>query len=240
MSELDARLDDAREAIATMGPPQDLWARVLERADAGAAVLDLPVAAGRRRISRWLAVGSVAACLLAVAAVVASDNDTVLTTDSASRPDEPVGEGSTVFAEDVEIVGFDDLRPMLDIDAVVRDAEATGQFRVEGIVVAIECADTRTSTGGAPDGRDLILGGQVTVNEDELTTLDDVDVALGDRVALIIREGLPAGQRVTLYEPSLWHGEQASAGSCEDLVESVPSNLDGGFFDHIVGVIRTP
>lgn len=92
-------------------------------------------------------------------------------------------------------------------------------------MVAIQCA-------GARSGKYLILGGVVTDNTDGPARLDDINVAVGDLGALIIRKGLPpVGQRVTLYHPSLWYGEQASehAGSCNDLVESVPSSRDGGF-----------
>jgi hypothetical protein len=60
-------------------------------------------------------------------------------------------------------------------------------------------------------------------------------VAVGDLLALIIREKPEhVGQRVTLYQPSLWYGAKASEqGSCNELVDSVPENLDGGFFDRV-------
>ena len=45
MSELDDRLKEGREVIATMDPPDDLWASVVERANNGdAAVHDLTIA----------------------------------------------------------------------------------------------------------------------------------------------------------------------------------------------------
>ena len=68
--------------------------------------------------------------------------------------------------------------------------------------------------------------------------LDETTVVVGDLLALIIRNAPSGGrtQRVTLYQPSLWYGEQASnSGSCIELVESVPDNLDGGFFDDVDG-----
>lgn len=106
----------------------------------------------------------------------------------------------------------------------------SGEFRV-GRAVVIQCASTRSNG-------DLILGGVVTENTEDIATLDQADVAVGDLLALIIRNGpSPSGQRVTLYHPSLWYGQRASehVGSCNDIVESVPSNLDGGFFDDVRG-----
>jgi len=99
-------------------------------------------------------------------------------------------------------------------------------------VVAVQCA------GATNGGRDLILGGVVTENSDGPGRLDETTVAVGDLLALIIRNAPSGGrtQRVTLYQPSLWYGEQASnSGSCIELVESVPDNLDGGFFDDVDG-----
>ncbi len=91
------------------------------------------------------------------------------------------------------------------------------------------------STGARSNARDLILGGVVSDNTEGLAMLDDVNVRVGRLLALIIRGNDDVGQRVTLYQPSLWYGEQADehAGSCDDIVESVPPNLDGGYFDDI-------
>lgn len=59
------------------------------------------------------------------------------------------------------------------------------------------------------------------------------NAVLGDRVALIIREGGPdGGDRVALYADD---GE----GSCAELVESVRDHLDGGFFAYAGGDIET-
>jgi hypothetical protein len=238
MSEVEARLEEARAALATVAPPDDLWARALEAADAGPVVLDHSASAGRRAVLRWLGATAVAACLLVVAAVVIADDDTKVSTGTASTP---ASDGaSNVYAEDVEIDGVDGSRSVLGIDARVQGSQANGEFRMDGIVVAVQCGGSRPPSGLDPEGRDLILAGEVTVNRDGVTTLDEVGVGVGDRVALIIREGLPSGQRVTLYEPSLWHGDGATAGSCEELAESVPSNLDGGFFSDVIGTIRTP
>jgi Tol biopolymer transport system component len=123
----------------------------------------------------------------------------------------------------------------LSVDAAEQAGVVTGEFRVGNVVVSIQCAGRRRTPGD-----NLILGGVVTDNEDGLATLDDVNVAVGDRLALIIREdAIPGGrdQSVTLFHPELWYGAQASEydGSCSELVESVPSGLDGGFFEPVIG-----
>ena len=108
----------------------------------------------------------------------------------------------------------------LNIDAVEQDGEVTGEFRVNNVVVTLQCADTEF------DGRDLILGGEMTDDPDDqglVADVGDATVTVGDLLALIIREDDPDSYRVTLYAND-------SAGSCTELVESVPFNLDGGFF----------
>ena len=140
---------------------------------------------------------------------------------------EATDDGPTNLAKSEDVVIGEVGGQTLSVDAVEEDGEVTGEFRVDNVVVTIQCTGTRSLTGSDSNGRDLILGGEVTDNPDGLARLDEVNVAMGDLVALIVREN----GRVTLYAPSLWYGEQATAGSCNDLVESVPSNLDGGFFD---------
>lgn len=152
------------------------------------------------------------------------------------EPAPPAASTATLAKGDVEITGFGSSGlngQTLSIDAEQQDGKATGEFRVGNVVVAIQCA------GSTFDGRDLIVGGVVTEN-DGAPRLDDTTVAVGDLLALIIRhDGAPDGrtQRVTLYQPSLWYGEQANehTGSCIALVDSVPFNLDGGFFDDVDG-----
>jgi hypothetical protein len=236
MSELDDRLKEGRETVATMGPPEDLWARVVERSNDGyAAVLDLTVAPQhRRRPSLWLAVVAVAACLLAVVAVAAAvtaDRQAVDTVDPAESPTpttdttttEAADDGPTTLAkgEDVEIGGFAGLAGQtLNIDAVEEDGEVTGEFRVDNVVVTLQCADTEF------DEQDLILGGEVTDDPDgQGLGTGGHNVAVGDQLALIIREGQ---SRPGSYMPALY--VTGSAGSCTELVESVRYNLDGGYF----------
>jgi hypothetical protein len=158
---------------------------------------------------------------------------------TAPAPSTPTSEGTsdgpTVLAhvEEVEIRGFSGLNGLaLSIDAVEHDGVVSGEFRVGNVVVTIQCAGTRTYVG------DLILGGVVTANTDGSATLDDVSVAIGDVLALVIRDKpVHAGQRVTLYDPSIWYGEQAAQhdGPCNELVKSYPYSLDGGFFEDVTG-----
>jgi hypothetical protein len=110
--------------------------------------------------------------------------------------------------------------------------EGAREFRVDDVVVTVQCVDKRTSHEASLARRELILGGVVTANPGGVAMVDDVNVAVGDRLALIIREDHPDGHRDTLYHPSIWYGDQASehTGSCIELVVSVPSSLDGGFF----------
>lgn len=105
------------------------------------------------------------------------------------------------------------------------------QFRVANVVVAIQCTGIKST----PDStmRDLVLGGVVTDNPDNLATLDGVSVAVGDLLALIVREGPDdQGRRVTLYDNKQWFGG-ATISSCDELVESVPTWVDGGFFSAV-------
>ena len=59
----------------------------------------------------------------------------------------------------------------------------------------------------------------------------------GDVVALIIREegdkGDPDRESVTLFDPRSLPPGNGSAGSCTELVESVPGSLDGGSFNDV-------
>ena len=209
----------------------------------------------RARSARWLAAAAV--LVLVVAAVVLVRNagdgedapvDVVPTTTS-----EAGGPTTLAKGEDVEIDGFESefYGRTLNIDAVEEDGEVTGEFRVDNVVVTLECADTRQATGVDSTGRDLILGGEVTEDPDGQGLLVEpgkglvVDpgpgryVAVGDVVALIIREGdegdegAPERDSVTLYDSRAVPQGYGSAGSCTELVESVPGDLDGGFFNPV-------
>jgi len=87
-------------------------------------------------------------------------------------------DGPTTLAkgEDVEFRGTDGLAGQtLNVTAEEEDGEVTGEFRVTENVIKVECADTDT------DGV-VILGGKATAGP---------DLAAGDLLALIIREGDP-------------------------------------------------
>lgn len=55
-----------------------------------------------------------------------------------------------------------------------RDGEVTGEFRVENVVVTLQCADDEI------DGQDLILGGEVTDDPDG----QGLGIRYGGRVAV--------------------------------------------------------
>ena len=86
----------------------------------------------------------------------------------------------------------------LNITAEEENGEVTGEFRVTDNVVTVECADTHT------DGV-VILGGEAT---------EGPDVAVGDLLALIIREGDPDSVALCAND--------SGAASCTELLESIP------------------
>jgi len=88
----------------------------------------------------------------------------------------------------------------LNITAEEENGEVTGEFRITDNVMRVDCADTHT------DGI-IILGGEAT---------DGPDVAVGDLLALIIREGDP--DSVALY------ANDSGAASCTELVKSISEN----------------
>ena len=262
MSELDDRLNEGRQTVAAMGPPEDLWAQVIERSTNGdAVILGLVLAPRHRRASLWLAVAAATVLLALVGALALLDDDQTVditpVTEAPVVPEPPSNDDrptTIAWGEDVGIGGFGGsglAGQVLNIDVEEQNGEVTGEFRIANVVVTLQCMDTRTLSGSDFDRRDLILGGEVTANPDGLATLDAVqvtddpdglathavNVAVGDRLALIIREDddRPGSPRVTLYHPSLWYGDEASehAGSCDELVASVPGALDGGFFDDV-------
>jgi hypothetical protein len=117
--------------------------------------------------------------------------------------------------------------------------EVTGEFRVDNVVVTVQCADTEF------DEQDLILGGEVTDDPGGQGLLVAPGmglvadpgpgrfVAVGDVVALIIREENASRDSVTLYDTGYLPPGNGRAGSCTELVESVPGDLDGGFFNPV-------
>lgn len=157
----------------------------------------------RARQHRAVAAVLVAVAMVAVAGCGGDDDESTTTTSEAD-------DGPTTLAkgEDVELVGDDGLGGQtLNIIAEEEDGEVTGEFRVTNVVVTIQCADTNT------DG-EIILGGEVTEDPGG-------DVAVGDLLALIIREGDP--DLVALL------ANDNHAESCTELL-AVAFNLDPGDF----------
>jgi hypothetical protein len=96
-----------------------------------------------------------------------------------------------------------------------------GVFRVNNVKGTLECADTNTIDG------EIRLGGTVTDDTDgQGLAVTDGKVAVGDRVALIIRKWSAGHEGVAFYA-------DPSAGSCTKLVDAIPYNLDGGFFSSV-------
>src|SRR5215212_8086088 len=123
--------------------------------------------------------------------VTPSLSDSTTPAPSTTTP-EATADGASVLAhaEAIEIAGFGGLNGLtLSIDAVEHDGAVSGEFRAGNVVVTIRCWGTRETIG------DLILGGVVTANTDGIATLDDVSVAVGDVLALIVRDDPePVGQ----------------------------------------------
>ena len=87
-----------------------------------------------------------------------------------------------------------------------RRGDRRGPVQPRRATLALQCADTDT------DGL-VILGGEATADAGDSATV-------GDRVAVIIREGDPDGA-VLWYELPLPEGEVA-AGSCREFLDSIP------------------
>ena len=123
------------------------------------------------------------------------------------------GDDPTTLAEgDVWLVAdaFHDEERTLSVSATEEDGEVTGEFRIAGHVIRIECADTDT------DGV-VILGGTVTAGD---------IVPPGDMLGLIIKEGDP--DRVLLI------GNDSGAESCTGMLEFVIENpADESIFDTV-------
>jgi hypothetical protein len=119
-------------------------------------------------------------------------------------------DGPTTLAKgDVQFVGNVNLGGLsMDIDAQEENGEVTGEARFSNeVVLTFECADTDT------DGV-VILAGEVT------TASFDGSPAVGERMAVIIREGEPDSGLVWVDEPA-----PKASGSCDELLQSIPDDV---------------
>ena len=146
---------------------------------------------------RFAAVARAATAILLFSAC-SDDDDSSSTTESSTTTTEAPEGGKTIVAEGfVELVATADHgeRP-LSLYAVEEDGEVTGDFRMSGHRVIIECADTAT------DGV-VILSGSVAASE---------DLRVDELLGLIVKEGGP--------DSVLLIGDDSGARSCTELLES--------------------
>ena len=156
-------------------------------------------------------VASAATAILLLGACGDDDDSSSATSESSTTTS---GGAPTVLAKGDPIELEGDGRGLesqtLHINAEEVDGELTGEYAISENVITIKCADTNT------DGF-VILGGEVT---------DGPDLPVGERHALIIREGSPDGvYQVFSRQP----------GSCTELLlESIPDDIftnDGYYID---------
>jgi hypothetical protein len=157
----------------------------------------------RARQHRPVVAVLVAVAMLAVAGCGGGDDESSTTTsDSSTTTSETADDGPTTLTkgEDVELVGEDGVAGQtLNITAEEESGVVTGEFRISENVITVQCAHTDT------DGV-VILGGAATAGP---------DVAVGDLLALIIREGDPDSVNISPNE---------GAQSCNELLESIPED----------------
>ena len=144
----------------------------------------------------------VATAILLLGACGGDDSSTT-TAGSSTSPSGAPGATTIAKGEGVELIGNDGLAGQtLNINAEEVNGEVTGEFRVNDVVVGVDCANTET------DGV-VILGGAVTADP-------GANVGVGELLALIIKEGDP--DTVAL------HGNDSGARSCTELLKSIADN----------------
>lgn len=151
---------------------------------------------------RFAAVASAATAILLLSACNGDDSSTT-TSEPSTTTSAAVGTTTLAKGEDVELVGDTGTAGQtLNITAEEVNGEVTGEFRVNDVVVRVDCANTET------DGV-VILGGAVTADP-------GANVGVGELLALIIKEGDP--DSVAL------HGNDSGAQSCTELLKSIADN----------------
>ena len=147
-----------------------------------------------------------------------SDDDTTSSDDATTTSDEATTtslEGTILAKGDVTFADSADLLhgQTMDITAVEQDGQVTGEARFSfGTVLDLQCANT--------DAEGLVIvGGEVTAEAGDAAEV-------GDRVAVLIREGDPDSVFLW-YELPLPEGEVA-AESCQEFVDSIANDPSTG------------
>jgi hypothetical protein len=165
----------------------------------------------RRRI-RWPIAG-VATAILLLSACGNGDDSSTTASEPSSTTSEAARATTLASGEDVELVGGEGSGlgyQQLNVTAEEERGEVTGEFRITENAFRIDCADTHTDNV-------VILGGEATGGP---------DVAVGDLLALIIREGDPDSV-------ALWAND-SGAEACTGMLKSMPDDLltdDSNFVD---------
>ena len=160
---------------------------------------------------RFAAVAIAAAAIMLLSACGSDDNSSTTSSESSTTTSAAAADGPTTLAKgtDVELVGEGLGAQTLNITAEEEDGQVTGEFRISENVFTLECADTDT------DGV-VILGGAATAGP---------DVAVGDLLALTIKEGDP--DKVSLYS------NDVGAQSCTALLESITDDKLANVNDYV-------
>jgi Tol biopolymer transport system component len=180
MSELDDRLSEGRDAVATMDPPADLWARVLERSTDGDSVVhDLTVSQHRRRPPLWLAVASVAAVLAVVVALMRFEDDQAVDVVPVTEVPPVTGVPQATGPAPNGWVALDSRESGGGDIYLVRPGEVARRLEVAGS----DTTDEPSCPTWSPDGTRLLFG-RLTGSSDTTT---------GDAELVIVPVGLDGG-----------------------------------------------
>jgi hypothetical protein len=160
---------------------------------------------------RCAAVTAAATAILLLGACTDGGDSSTTTSEPSTTTSEVVSATILAKGKDVKLVGEAGLGAQtVNVNAEELNGEATGEFRVADNVIRVDCVDTDT------DGV-VILAGEATGGS---------DVAVGDLLALIIREGDP--DSVALL------ANDSGAASCTGLLKAIPDHSltdDSNFVD---------